>query len=96
MTRHKGFESKVNMAMLATTLCMFATSSAVWALSLVRFIMIIKTIDSSDPTLSPEHRVYTNQAAEHMGVIVEVISSINVCITCIIYVIVRNALTPGS
>ncbi|ETW82602.1 hypothetical protein HETIRDRAFT_426215 [Heterobasidion irregulare TC 32-1] len=55
----------------------FDSSSAVWALSLVRFIMIIKTIDSSNPTLSPEHRVYTNQASEHMGIIVEVISSIN-------------------
>ena len=79
MTRPRGFGSRANVVMLATILFMFAASSVVWALSLAHFIMIIRTVDSSDPIPPHEYILDTNPALEHVEVLIEVISTINVC-----------------
>lgn len=50
----KEYMTKMNIAMLAITLFMFAISTTVWALSLASIVQSVKIIHLSDPTRSSE------------------------------------------
>ena len=72
-------KTRVKMVMLVTSLCMFAISSAVWALSLVNLIEIIKNIGSPDPIQSLDRAFHAlNQAGNPLYESIEVLYSINV------------------
>ena len=55
MSRLKESKTRANIVMLATTPCMFANSSTVWAVDLAGIVKVITTIQMMiDPTSSPE------------------------------------------
>ncbi|ETW82592.1 hypothetical protein HETIRDRAFT_458434 [Heterobasidion irregulare TC 32-1] len=70
--------TRVKVVMLVTSLCMFAISSAVWTLSLVNLIKIIKNVGSPDPVTSLDRAFDAlNNAGNPLYESIEIIYSIN-------------------
>ena len=87
--RREGDKTRAKVVMLVISLCMFAISSAVWALSLVNLIKIIKNVGSPDPMPSLERAFDAlNKAGNPLYESIEIIYSINVH-PCPLYDLVR-------
>ena len=77
--RREGDKTRAKVVMLVISLCMFAISSAVWALSLVNLIEIIKATGSPDPMPSLDRAFLAlNQAGNSLYETIEVLWLINV------------------